>query len=312
MNHRGITVVGSLNHDVRLSVHQLPHSGETITSDALHRSPGGKGANQAAASARLGRAVAMIGAVGDDDAGRDITHRLVSEGVGTAGIDVVNDSTGMAVVLWEQPESTIIIAPGANAWVTGDRVQAHAEEIRRAGAVLCQLETPLSALEAVANLAAGIALLNPAPSAGVPLDLLRRFDVVVPNRFELSALTGAREAPRSVAEVRAMAESLGHPAVVITLGADGCLVVQGNQSAAEKRSAAVHVRSVDVRAVDTTGAGDSFCAGLADALLDGADLADAARWATQVAASTTTRHGALDSLPTRAELPSPAHLRSHT
>lgn len=299
MERSGVAVVGSLNFDMRLAVGRLPESGETITSDSVHRCAGGKGANQAAAAARLGRPVTMIGAVGDDDAGRHVLSRLASEGVTTSGIDVVDDTTGLAVILWEQPESTIVIGAGANARVTGDLVRSHREQVRDAAVVLCQLETPASALDAVTELAGGLTILNPAPSTSLPPDLVRRFDVVVPNRFELAALAGADEAPTSVAEVRAMTARLAHPGVVVTLGAEGCVVQTVDR---DGEHAAVHIPPHDVDAVDTTGAGDSFCAGLADALLDGSGLVDAARWATAVAASTTTRHGALDSLPHRAEL----------
>jgi ribokinase len=292
-----VVVVGSINVDLRLDVAAIPRSGETILARGMQRAAGGKGANQAAAAARLGRRVAMVGAVGDDDAADLALRRLAAEGVDTTAVSREPGSTGTAVVLWERPESTIIVHAGANDTVTADMVRARAETLRQARAVLCQLETPLEALDAVVATAPGLKVLNPAPAKG-PLahELLAGFDVIVPNRFELGNLAGARDEPRSLAEVEAATRAVGAGADwVVTLGDEGSLVVP-------RDGEAIHLPAQQVDAVDTTGAGDSFCAGLVDALLDGAPLLDAARWATRVAAVTTTRHGAMDSLPRRGEI----------
>ncbi|WP_127129495.1 PfkB family carbohydrate kinase [Georgenia sp. SYP-B2076] len=292
-----VVVVGSINLDLRLEVAAIPRSGETILARGMHKATGGKGANQAAAAARLGRTVAMVGAVGNDDAAAEVLRRLGEEGVDTAAVACADDVTGTAIVLWERPESTIIVNAGANDRVTGEFVRRHRDVVAAARAVLCQLETPVEALGAVTEAATGLTVLNPAPAKG-PLDpdLLARFDVVVPNRFELGNLAGLAAEPRSLADVETAARTLDVPvAWVVTLGADGALVLdQGGD--------AVHIPARRVDAVDTTAAGDSFCAGLVDALLDGADLTDAARWATRVAAATTTRHGAMDSLPRRDQI----------
>lgn len=292
-----IVVVGSLNWDVRLTVDALPRSGETILASDVLRTPGGKGANQAVAAARLGRRVAMVGAVGDDDFGRAMSRQLVAEGVDVDGVSVVSHlSTGTATILWEQPESTIVIESGANATVTADVVRSRADLVRQASLVMCQCETPVSALEAVADVATGVTVLNPAPAIDVPSAIRDRFDILVPNRFELAVLAGADQAPTSLDEVEAMVDSLGHPGhVVVTLGAQGCLVLARGMSA-------VHVPAQSVDAVDTTAAGDSFCAALADGLLAGESLTGAAAWAVRVAARTTLRHGAIASLPLRREV----------
>jgi ribokinase len=293
-----VVVVGSINVDLRLDVDTIPRSGETILARGMQRAAGGKGANQAAAAARLGRRVAMVGAVGDDDAAALALGRLEAEGVDTTLVAREAASTGTAVVLWERPESTIIVHAGANDAVTGAAVRERAGVLARSRAVLCQLETPVEALEAVVATAPGIKVLNPAPAKG-PLDpeLLAAFDLVVPNRFELGNLAGAPAEPRSLAEVESVARSIGAATDwVVTLGGDGSLVVPAD-------GAAVHVPAQVVDAVDTTAAGDSFCAALVDALLDGATLLDAAGWATRVAAVTTTRHGAMDSLPRHDEVP---------
>lgn len=294
-----IVVVGSLNMDIRLTVDRIPHSGETVSATGLKRSPGGKGGNQAVAAARLGRRVAMVGAVGDDDAGQEITARLVTEGLKTTAVAAVHTvPTGTAVILWEQPESTIVIEAGANAHVDEAYVRSHADLVREAPVVLCQCETPLSALAAVVDLAHGVKILNPAPAVTVPREIRDGFDVLIPNRFELATLADAATVPRTVDDVVALARALEFPgSVVVTLGEDGSVVVpSGGRDA-------VHVPATPVRALDTTAAGDSFCAALADGLLRGDDLVGAARWASRVAAMTTTNHGAIESLPYATDIP---------
>ena len=291
-----VVVVGSLNMDLRLTVDRLPRSGETVSATGLVRSPGGKGANQAVAAARLGRRVAMVGAVGDDDDGRAIRRRLAVEGLVLDGLATADRPTGVAVVLWEQPESTTPPAPGPPPAAHPAAAPARAPLPRAAAAPLCQCETPLGALRAVAATAAGTTVLNPAPAVPLPAPVRAAFRVLVPNRFELATLVGASDEPVGTDAVLAMVRALDHPGdVVVTLGADGALVVPAG-------GAPVTVPAERVDAVDTTAAGDSFCAALADGLLHGGDLVESARWAAHVAASTTTRHGAVDSLPRATDL----------
>jgi ribokinase len=297
-----LAVVGSLNLDIRLTVERIPRSGETVSAVGAMRSPGGKGANQAVAAARLGISVAMVGAVGQDSAGQQLRERLAAEGVDVQGVAVLTDvggspvGTGTATILWEQPESTIVIEAGANAAVDEAFVLERAAEFRDARAVLCQCETPLGALAAVVWEARGLKVLNPAPAAAVPTEIRDQFDLLVPNRFELAVLAGAAGAPERIEDVLAMVHALQFPGdVVVTLGGDGCLVVP-------RHGEPVTVPAQKVTAVDTTAAGDSFCAGLVDGLLAGQDLVTAARWATRVAAVTTTRDGAINSLPRRDEV----------
>lgn len=212
------------------------------------------------------------------------------------GLATADRPTGVAVVLWEQPESTIVIEPGANAVVDEAFVTERADLVRDAAAVLCQCETPLGALRAVAATATGTTVLNPAPAVPLPAPVRAAFRVLVPNRFELATLVGASDEPVGTDAVLAMVRALDHPGdVVVTLGADGALVVPAG-------GAPVTVPAERVDAVDTTAAGDSFCAALADGLLHGGDLVESARWAAHVAASTTTRHGAVDSLPRATDL----------
>lgn len=293
--HLDVVVVGSINIDIRLEVDAIPRSGETVSAAGMQTAAGGKGANQAVTAARLGRRVAMVGAIGSDDAADGVLRRLQEERIVTTAVSRREAPTGTAIVLWERPESTIIVHGGANDTVTDTLVAEHRELIAGARSVMCQLETPTSALPAVLAAATGLTLLNPAPAIG-PLDreLLAGFDVVVPNRFELGNLAGLDAEPTSPAEVAAAVRAIDVPVDwVVTLGSDGAMVFP--RGSAEW----VHVPALQVSAVDTTGAGDSFCAGLLDGLLDGQDLVAATRWATAVAAATTTRHGAMDSLPRR-------------
>jgi ribokinase len=290
-----VVVVGSLNLDLVVRVARLPGAGETVSGGDVFRNPGGKGANQAVAAARLGRGVAMVGCVGDDQAGRDLLGSLEADGVGTSQVRVVDGvpSGAAFITVSEDGENQIVVSPGANARLTPDDVAAAGAALRAAAVTLVQLEVPLAAVAAAVRAAGGMVVLNPAPVRALPAGLLGEVDVLVPNRVELAQLAAAPP-PATVEEAAGLAGRLPARAVVVTLGADGALVVeQGHVS---------HVPAVPVRPVDTTAAGDAFCGGLADALAGGAALPDAARWAVRVAAAACTRQGAQVSLPTPAEV----------
>jgi ribokinase len=297
-----VAVVGSLNLDLVVRVARLPGPGETVSGDDVFRNPGGKGANQAVAAARLGRRVAMVGRVGDDDAGRELLGSLEADAVDTSQVRVVAGvPSGIALItVGEDGENQIVVSPGANARLTGDDVGQAGAALAAATVTLLQLEVPLEAVAAAARAAGGTVVLNPAPVRDLPEELLADVDVLVPNRVELAQLAGGAE-PETVAEATRLAGRLPARAVVVTLGADGCLVIVGGDT--------THVPAVPVRAVDTTAAGDAFCGGLADALAGGATLEDAARRAVRVAAAACLRPGAQASLPTPGDLralPGPA------
>jgi ribokinase len=291
-----VAVVGSLNLDLVVRVARLPGPGETVSGDDVFRNPGGKGANQAVAAARLGRRVAMVGRVGDDDAGRELLESLEADAVDTSQVRVVAGvPSGIALItVSEDGENQIVVSPGANARLTPDDVGQAGAALAAAAVTLLQLEVPLEAVAAAARAAGGTVVLNPAPVRDLPEELLAEVDVLVPNRVELAQLAGGAE-PEKVAEATRLAGRLPARAVVVTLGADGCLVIVGGDT--------VHVPAVPVRAVDTTAAGDAFCGGLADALAGGATLEDAARRAVRVAAAACLRPGAQASLPTPGDLP---------
>ena len=297
-----VVVVGSINLDLVVDVETIPVAGETVLGGDLRRIPGGKGANQAVAAARLGRRVAMVGRVGDDDAGSILRAALTSAGVDTTNLRTNHDTpSGTALIaVGADGDNTIVVSPGANGRFSAADVVEAAEVVGAAAVVLLQLEVPLEAVEAAVSCARGLVVLNPAPAPAAPLppDVLDRVDVLVPNQTELATMAGhaGLSAIGDVDPATAVALARGLPvaAVVVTLGAAGAMVVTPTE--------ATHVPAPAVEPVDTTAAGDAFCAALADALVDGADLVGAARWAVRVGAAATLRPGAQPSLPTRAEV----------
>jgi ribokinase len=264
-------VVGSTNVDLVLPVPALPRPGETVLGTGVRRLAGGKGGNQAVALARLGAQVRFVSAVGTDDDGTWSLAQLVAEGVDVRGVARVDAPTGLAVVAVEPGgENSIIVAPGANAHVT---VPADLD----ADVVLLSLEVPLGTVVSAASAARGPVVLNAAPAQQLPDGLLDDVDVLVVNEPEWEAL--GRRAPG---------------AVVVTLGARGCLVVEGTHQVA--------LAAVPVEVVDTTGAGDCFAAALAYGVAHGWALPDAAAFAGRAAALSVRVEGARAGLPRLAEV----------
>ncbi|QDY08199.1 ribokinase [Micromonospora sp. HM134] len=296
-----IVVVGSLNVDVVVPLHELPAPGQTVLGAADHRrAGGGKGANQAVAAARLGRRVAMVGAVGIDADGDWLLGLIAAEGVATEAVLRAPRPTGQAIVLvTADGDSTIAVSSGANMWLAAEHLGPLRDLLGSARAVLLQQEVDAAVVAEAVRLAEGLVVLNPAPARPVDPATLARVDVLVPNRGELAALAGAPPTDAGVDALAAMARSLGtRGPVVVTLGADGALVVTTD------RQWLIPAERVD--AVDATGAGDTFCAALSDALLDGAAIDEAARWASRAAAVTVTRPGAMEAAPRRVEVPTTA------
>ena len=295
--HGHIAVVGSLNRDTVVQVERLPAPGETVIGSMVSQHRGGKGANQAIAAARLGRDVALIGKVGADSDGTGYLRVLVQEGVDVEGVLVdIDTPTGQAFIMVDREgENSIAVVPGANARLRSEDV-ARAATLEGARVVLAQLEVPLDAVKAAARLCTGTFILNPAPAQQLGPELLALVDVLVVNRSELALLAGSSE-PRSARDVIAQAKGLAlDGAVVVTLGAQGAVTVNDG--------VVTEIGSPVVTAVDTTGAGDAFCGGLADALARNETLEDAVRWASIVGAVATTKIGAQTALPTSARVQS--------
>jgi len=271
---------------------RLPRPGETVTGTEHFYGPGGKGANQAVAAARLEAEVAMVGRVGDDEHGLSLVGGLKAAAVDTSAIDVDDHAgTGIAVITIDShAENTIVISPGANMELSPKHIEGHHDLVAGAAVVLAQLEVPVETVLAAARITSGIFCLNPAPAGPIPAELLERVDVLVPNRSELGLLAGVDE-PATAGEVVAAARRLRRRGpTVITLGSDGALLVDGEESEA--------FPAPEVEPVDPTGAGDAFCGTLATLLSWGRGLEDAVPWAVAAGAAAVTHQGAQTGMPT--------------
>ncbi len=267
-----IAVVGSVNLDLVARCERLPRAGETLTDARFERIPGGKGANQALAAARLGAAVSLIACVGRDDFAREATGALAQAGVDLDRLTSSDEPTGVAVVVVDAVgENQIVVAPGANAGLRPADVR-----VPEVDAVLCQLEIPVEAVEAAAAQTPFFCL-NAAPARALDAELLRRADLVVVNRYELDALT---ETPALVA---------------LTLGDEGAVLLENGEEVARAEPPRVEAR-------DGTAAGDAFTAALLVSLLEGREREEALRRACAAGALAASRFGAQPSLPTAAEL----------
>lgn len=285
-----VLVVGSVNVDLHLRVERLPAAGETVLASELSRLPGGKGANQAAALAGLGVDVQFLGAVGRDAEGALSRAALESAGVGTRWLRDTDAPTGLAVVSVDDAgDNVITVLIGANAEVLDeDLIGAAFDDV---DAVLLQLELPMGTVAAAARAgraAGATVVLNAAPAQPLDATLLGDIDLLVVNRGEAAVLAGST----SVDEIGSLAAAV-RGALVVTLGGEGCLVVD----AAGARPVPAYPAAV----VDSTGAGDCFVAALVAELVGGAALDRAADFANAAAALSVTRPGAR-SAPSRGEI----------
>jgi ribokinase len=295
-----IVVVGSINMDLMLRCPRLPQPGETVLGTDFRTEPGGKGANQAVAAARLGARVALVGCVGDDDFGARAIAGLRAEGVDLAHLSVIEGcATGVAMVqVDDHGQNSIALGPGANHALTATHVDSAARLIAEAGLLICQLETPLSAVQRAIEIAhaAGVpVLLNPAPAQPLPVSMLRQIDLLVPNESEAAALSGVPvRGQTGAAEAAAQLVRAGCGAVLVTLGPEGLILLDGE--------GCHHHPAHAVCALDTTGAGDAFIGALAAARVDGQDLRSAIDVAQRAAAFSVQRRGAQASMPTHGDL----------
>ena len=299
-----ILVVGSLNMDLVAFAERIPVAGETLTGHAFLSVPGGKGANQAFAAARLGVSVAMLGRVGSDDLGRQLRENLAAAGCDVSAVLTTADSTtGIALIfVADSGQNSIVIVAGANGKLSPQDIAAASSRFNGATHVLLQLESPIWTVVEAAQAArhAGARVIldpAPAPSSALPPELLANVDILTPNETEAAILTNdspRRMNPEEAVEVGQRLRAMGPETVIVKLGEQGVALITAEGSQVLPAPA--------VTAVDSTAAGDVFNAALAVALTDGAEISAACRFANRAAALSVTRRGAQASVPSRTEL----------
>lgn len=302
MNKKSIVVVGSSNTDMIVRVRHLPRPGETVLGGEFSSAAGGKGANQAVGAARAGGNVRLVARVGMDGLGEQALAGFRRDGINVQSVFRDNTTpSGVALILVaDDGENCIAVAGGANTRLTSADVKKAAKAIRSASVLVVQLETPLGTVQTAATIAAraGVrVILNPAPAQPLPDSLLQSISILTPNETEAELLTGVKvtneaAATRAARKLRAR----GVQAVILTLGSRGAFLAVVNHEQL--------VPGFEVKAVDTTAAGDIFNGALAVALAEGSSLLEAVRFANAAAAISVTRLGAQPSAPTRREIDS--------
>jgi ribokinase len=297
-----IVVVGSINLDLVAVSERIPSIGETVTGTDFQTHPGGKGANQAVAIARLGYPVHMIGRLGSDSFGDQLRDHLTNVGVNVAAVARSEGPSGVAIIeVSANGDNSIVVVPGANGKVTPEDIDANLAVIQEAGAVLTQLEIPL---ETVAHLCAVCArekvplILDPAPARELPAKLFEQIDWFTPNEseaaFYAAIASGKSTTPAEIASLLLAKECGG---VILKMGERGAYLASSNGQAET-------IPALPVRAVDTTAAGDAFNGAFAVGLMLGKSARDSAVFAAATAAISVTRRGAQPSMPTMAEVES--------
>jgi ribokinase len=296
-----IVVVGSINMDLVVTAPHIPAAGETILGTDFQNHPGGKGANQAVAAARLGVPsgiqVQMIGQVGSDDIGKQLRDGLNKAGVDTSSVGTAPGSSGVALIsVSAAGENSIVVIPGANSQVTPAFLDQHAEKIRKAGVVLAQLEIPLETVVHLAQLCANASvplILDPAPARELPDSIFSQVAWFTPNETEAAFYIGETEKnlDRSTQKLQAK----GIKGVILKLGSKGAFL-------ADEKGSEMRIQPFHVQAVDSTAAGDAFNGAFAAALTMGQSRLEAAMFASAAAAISVTRPGAQSSMATVEEV----------
>ena len=295
-----LVVLGSVNADHVLRVPHFPRPGETLTGHSYQVVPGGKGANQAVAAARLGAAVSFIARIGDDAIGRQMKTGFANDGIDVSAVELDDKlPTGIAIIyVSDEGENSIGLSTEANGALDIAMVKRHEAMIAGAHTLLLQLEVPLESVFEAAKLARSHGtrvVLNPAPAQPLSADLLALVDLITPNQTEAELLTGVKVSDEaSAAEAAARFHQMGIADVMITLGSQGVYCSNAEQQAL--------IPGFRVEAVDTTAAGDTFNGALLAAELAGADFHSAVRFAHGAAALSVTRFGAQSSIPGKQEV----------
>ncbi|MFC7363960.1 MULTISPECIES: ribokinase [Bhargavaea] len=282
-----ITVVGSINMDLVVGTERFPKQGETVLGNLHATVPGGKGANQAVAAARLGGQVGMIGAVGTDPFGDELTANLKNKGVDVSGVKRVEGPSGIANILLSEGDNRIIVVPGANHELTHEDIDNCEQAIASSDLIVMQLEIPIPSVLRTIEIAHKNhvpVILNPAPSDGFSEEFLKYEPILTPNESEAAMMFGDKWEQALEA----------HPnRLIVTLGRDGARYYDGERH--------VRVPGIRVNAVDTTGAGDTFNGALAVAMAEKMPMADAIRFANAAASLSVEKFGAQGGMPGREE-----------
>jgi len=294
-----VVVIGSMNMDIVIEADRQPQMGETILGRKASFIPGGKGANQAVASCRLGGRTTMIGAVGADSFGEELLQALEDDYIDVESVKIEEGcSTGVASIFIMGGDNSIVVVPGANYQLRPEDIDKSEDIIKGADIVLLQLEIPLETVCHAAEKAKALGkkvILNPAPAQALPEELLRNVDYITPNRSELGLLTGMNtEGEGLEAAMRALIQ-MGAGSVVTTLGADGSAFL-------DEQGMLHKIPGYKVSVVDTTGAGDCFNGGMAYSLASGYSLEESVTFAAKASALSVTRFGAQAGMPTSEEL----------
>lgn len=298
MEKNRILVIGSSNTDMTVRSATLPKPGETVLGGDFRMGPGGKGANQAVAARLLGGEVTFVCKLGRDMFGEGASKHYESCGLDTSKILWSDKPSGVALITVDsKAENSIVVASGANADMTVTDIDSVADIIKSSGILLLQLEIPMDTVVHAAEIAynAGVqVVLNPAPAAVLPAELLKCVSILIPNETEASAISGIDinnfETAAAAAE---RLKGMGVREVIITMGSRGSVICDGD---------CTFVPAVKVNAVDTTAAGDTFCGGVCVALSEGKDLLEAVKFATAASSIAVQRPGAQDSIPNRCEV----------
>ncbi len=295
-----ILVVGSSNTDMVINSPHLPAPGETILGSSFFMNPGGKGANQAVAAARLGGNVTLICKTGNDIFGKQAAGIFENEGIDISClVEDSNNPSGVALItVDDNAENTIVVASGSNATLSRSDLAHSKNVIENASIVLMQLEIPIDSVLYVAETARAKnvkVILNPAPACSLSDEILKNVSIIVPNETEAEMLTGIKvDSIDTAKEAAEKLSSKGVETVIITLGPKGALLYHDGKFE--------HIKSIEVKAVDTTAAGDIFTGAFAVALSEGKALNDAVEFACKAAAISVTRKGAQASAPYKKEL----------
>jgi ribokinase len=298
-----VVVIGSINMDLVARTPRIPLAGQTLTGIDFATTPGGKGANQAVAAARLGAHVQMIGAVGNDVFSETLLSNLANDAIDTRAVARIPGPSGVAQIqVADNGQNSIVVVPGANGAVTPALIRQHADLIQAAGIVLLQLEIPLATVLAACELCASTnvpVILDPAPAASLPDAIWPTLAWFTPNETELGMYTGNGFPPETAAK---QLLARGVHGVALKRGAEGVYIATSSEEPAQ-------VQAFHVKAIDTVAAGDCFNGAFAVALIEGSSPAAAARFASAAAAISVTRRGAQAAMPTREEVD--AFLASH-